>query len=457
MRYTLKELFIGYLPRPKRLYRVLQDLDSGGGGGGGSYDDTEIKRRMTAVENGKQDKLVAGQNITISANTIAAKNIIDDTKNSLTTVWSSNKVKALFESLEGGVDIVITATRPAKSAAVEKTMYYVGSTAPYHIWFFLNDDWVDFGTTEISLENYYTKAEVDELLDDKVDKETGKVLIPLEDLAQITTNKNDITNIKDDANLTSFSKVKLEFDKKQDKITDSTLDSISDSTTVSSVSATSKTNKTFSLSALWDWIVGKLTSNTEKGIQVSEGKLGHSNAITVPTAKRILQATYDEQGHVKTIETEFNWSNNYLNSAENQLFTRKGANNLYNWAKVTDASSSDAVTTTGMDSALTRTSGSHQSTVSRVMKHCGVVSLQYFGQYSASKAISGKFTCIGSVPDDYKPASQTAIQVTTWNATPAGCASGYVTTGGKIYVWVSSIASGATNIQYVINATWKAA
>ena len=243
MRYTLKELFIGYLPRPKRLYRVLQDLDSGGGGGG-SYDDTEIKRRMTAVENGKQDKLVAGQNITISANTIAAKNIIDDTKNSLTTVWSSNKVKALFESLEGGVDIVITATRPAKSAAVEKTMYYVGSTAPYHIWFFLNDDWVDFGTTEISLENYYTKAEVDELLDDKVDKETGKVLIPTEDLAQITTNKNDIDDLQEE---------------KQDKITDSALSSIDDSTTVSSVSATDKTNKTFVLSDLWDYIKGKIT------------------------------------------------------------------------------------------------------------------------------------------------------------------------------------------------------
>jgi len=38
----------------------------GGGGGGGSYDDTEIKRRITAVENNKQNKLTAGQNITIS-------------------------------------------------------------------------------------------------------------------------------------------------------------------------------------------------------------------------------------------------------------------------------------------------------------------------------------------------------------------------------------------------------
>ncbi|MBR3141333.1 MAG: hypothetical protein IKF11_10825, partial [Methanobrevibacter sp.] len=176
--------------------KIISENISKGGGGGTPYDDTAIKRRITAVENGKQDNLIAGSGILITANTISAKNIIDDTKNSLTTVWSSNKVKSLFESLEGGVDIIITATRPDKSLAVEKTMYYVGTTAPYHIWFFLDDEWEDFGTTEISLDNYYTKSEVDELLDLKVDKETGKVLIPTTDLAQITTNKIDIADLQ---------------------------------------------------------------------------------------------------------------------------------------------------------------------------------------------------------------------------------------------------------------------
>jgi hypothetical protein len=42
-----------------------------------------------------------------------------------------------------------------------------------------------------------------------------------------------------------------------------------------------------------------------------------------------LQATYDAQGHVTAIQTEFNWSNTYSTSAENQLFTRKGANSMY--------------------------------------------------------------------------------------------------------------------------------
>ena len=215
--------------------------------------------------------------------------------------------------------------------------------------------------------------------------------------------------------------------------------------------------KSFTFLSVWNWIVSKLTDNVEKGLQVASGKLGHSNSITAPTAGRIICGNYDEQGHVSSIAKEFNYSDVYNSSLDDCLFTRKGANNLYNWAKITDATGSNAVTTTGLDSALSRTNASHQSTISRVMKYCGVVSLQYFGQYSASAAISGKFTCIGSVPADYVPVSRAAIQVTNWNCTPAGSACGYVDRDGKIYVWVSAITSGATNIQFCINATWKGA
>lgn len=216
--------------------------------------------------------------------------------------------------------------------------------------------------------------------------------------------------------------------------------------------------KSFTFLSVWNWIVSKLTDNVEKGLQVVSGKLGHSNAITPPdTSERFICGVLDEQGHFKGTPTAFQYSAVYSSDLENCLFTRTGAKNLYDWAKIKDASGGNAVLTTGMDSALSRTNSSHQSTVSRVMKYCGVVSLQYFGQYSASSAISGKFTCIGSVPDAYKPVSQVAIQVTTWNSTPAGSACGYVTSDGKIYVWVSAITSGATNIQFCINATWKAA
>lgn len=208
-----------------------------------------------------------------------------------------------------------------------------------------------------------------------------------------------------------------------------------------------------------DALNGKQDALTpEKGIQIAGGKIGHSNEVTPPsTSARFILGVLDEQGHFKGTPDVYNYSDVYTSELAKCLFTRNGAKAMYDFFKVTDATGSSAVTTTGMDSALSRTSASHQGTTSRVMKHGGVVNLQYFGQYSASANISGKFTCIGSVPAAYKPAAQTAIQVTTWNCTPAGCASGYVASDGKIYVWVSSIGSGQANIQFVINATWKAA
>lgn len=196
----------------------------------------------------------------------------------------------------------------------------------------------------------------------------------------------------------------------------------------------------------------------EKGIVIAGGKIGHSNSLTPPaTGARFYCGVLDEQGHFKPTPTAFQYSAVYSSDLDNCLFTRTGAKNLYDWAKITDATGSSAVTTTGLDSALSRTNASYQSTITRVMKHGGVVNLQYFGQYSASANVSSRFICIGSVPADYVPVSRVAIQATTWNCTPAGSASGYVDRDGKIYVWVSSIGSGQTNIQFVINATWKAA
>lgn len=268
--------------RTDNYYLKIISENIGKGGGGGSYDDTEIKRRITAVENGKQDKLTAGQNITINANTIAAREIINDTINSTTTVWSSKKVKDLIEALEGGAKVRIVATRPDPSVAEEKTMYYVGTEAPFHIWFFVNDSYTDVGTTDINLENYFTKDEINALLAGKVDKVSGKSLVLDTDIVQISTNKLDIANIKDDENLTSFGKVKLALEEKQDTITDSTLDSISDSTTVSSVSASSKTNKTFSLSALWTWITGKVSTTISSS----------STDTQIPSAKAVWDSVY---------------------------------------------------------------------------------------------------------------------------------------------------------------------
>lgn len=52
---------------------------------------------------------------------------------------------------------------------------------------------------------------------------------------------------------------------------------------------------------------------------------------------RIYQCKLNEQGQVISISNEFNWSNTFNTDADNQLFTRKGAYNLYtNYLKSTN-------------------------------------------------------------------------------------------------------------------------
>ena len=117
---------------------------------------------------------------------------------------------------------------------------------------------------------------------------------------------------------------------KQDKLSNASAYSTpADSDALCDVVLADNKVKRITFANLWTWVLTKIAAVCEKGIQVSSGKIGHSNSITVPTAKRILQATYDAQGHVTAIENEFNWSNTYNTSAENQLFTRKGANDMY--------------------------------------------------------------------------------------------------------------------------------
>lgn len=115
---------------------------------------------------GKQDRLTAGDGIKITGTVIMA-DIIDDTISSAKTTWSSRYLESLFHSLSGLSAIEIVDERPA--VPVNNTLYYVkafeeGEEPLYEIWFYQNNTWTKFGTTAIDLTNYYTKAEVDQLL-----------------------------------------------------------------------------------------------------------------------------------------------------------------------------------------------------------------------------------------------------------------------------------------------------
>ena len=207
------------------------------------------------------------------------------------------------------------------------------------------------------------------------------------------------------------SNIQNQLNDKQDKVTQGAeITSITDNTVVSFFDLVNKKIQDIKFSNIWSWITNKLKTTITSALTDTDIVSG--------------KAIYDE---IQKITEE------------------------------KEATGNNAVSTTGLDTNLTRTSGSHQSTTSRVLKKNGIVYLQYFSQYSCgSTGINNKFTCIGTVGNDFLPKAKTPITIVGWSTTPAA-ASGYVDTNGRIYVWVSTIAAGTTNIQFIINVNWKSA
>lgn len=398
-----------------------------GKGGGGSYDDTEIKRRITNVENGKQDKLTAGQNITISGNTITAREIIDDTINSTTTVWSSKKVKDLIEGLEGGAKVSIVATKPDPSVAEEKTMYYVGTSAPFHIWFFVNDAYTDVGTTDINLENYFTKAEINALLAGKVDKVTGKSLVLDSDIAQITTNKNDIADLDNekvdketgkslvlDADITQITTNKTDIatntediadlkTDKQDKIT-STAQSANptDSDSLSDLNGT--TNKRWTFAKIWNWLTGKLSTSISSS----------STDTQIPSAKAV-----------------------YTNAI-----------------KPTNKTGDDALVISN-NNGLTNGADYASNVIRRIIVVGKIAFFTCHLKYTSS-AVSANWTEIGVVPAGLRPANRMSVVGMVYNNGSNESVGGNITTAGTISLWTNSKVAG-NNYQVRLFASWEIA
>lgn len=249
---------------------------------------------------------------------------------------------------------------------------------------------------------------------------------------------------------------------KQDSLSNDTAYSTpSDTDNLSDVNVSTKKVKRITFANIWNWIVGKLTANTEKGIQISSGKLGHSNNITVPTAKRILQATYDAQGHITAIENEFNWSNTYNTSAENQLFTRKGANAMYTeLRKVTRYTGNSAMSI--YNGGGLSNGADYSSEATRTINVVGKSAYFTCHLKYTSSASDAQWVKIGTIPTSLRPANYTTIVGQVYNNSQSSsspysggneAAGGYVNASGDVYLWVNKRYTGS-NYQIRVTAQW---
>ena len=92
---------------------------------------------------------------------------IDDNSISTTTTWSSSKI--VSELANAGFDVQVVQTLPATGEA--HTLYFVPSADPktqniYDEYLYANNAWEQVGSTAVDMSDYYTKTQVDALLND---------------------------------------------------------------------------------------------------------------------------------------------------------------------------------------------------------------------------------------------------------------------------------------------------
>ena len=231
-------------------------------------------------------------------------------------------LQRLYDFSAGKVQIVLADTLPATTGP--NTQYWVktydGTTLDNGRYIIMTDHLNNatfIGTSSVDLSGFYTKTETDEKLADLTTSNFRSGVI----ITSIGTSSGNST-------IPTGGAVRVALAQKQDTII------VSDQSTTPADTdklsyVNNVTNNRWTFAKIWDWIVGKLTSNTEKGIQVSSGKIGHSNSITAQTSNRIYAGKLDAQGHFSETPTALNYSGTYASDASNQLFTRTGAYNMY--------------------------------------------------------------------------------------------------------------------------------
>ena len=96
--------------------------------------------------------------------------VIDDNDVSTGTTWSSSKI--VSELANAGFDVQVVQELPATGDA--HTLYFVPSADPqtqniYDEYLYTNNAWEQVGSTSVDMSDYYTKTQVDTLLDDKAE------------------------------------------------------------------------------------------------------------------------------------------------------------------------------------------------------------------------------------------------------------------------------------------------
>ena len=172
-----------------RLCEMVNQLIDGGGGSGSTVTYTQTlssgtKTGSISIDGVSTDMYAPTPPVKVSDLTNDS-GFITSTVNNLTNYYlkSETYTQAEVDALISAIvtlNILVVQTLPTQDISTTTIYLVPKQTAEtqdiYDEYIYVNNAWEHIGTTQIDLSNYYTKAQVDTLLADKVDKVAGKQL-----------------------------------------------------------------------------------------------------------------------------------------------------------------------------------------------------------------------------------------------------------------------------------------
>ncbi len=172
-----------------RLCEMVNQLIDGGGGGGSTVTYTSLLSSGTKTGeieiDGVSTDMYAPTPPTKLSDLTNDAGFIDNTVNNLvnyykkTETYTQAEVNALISAIVT-LNILVVQTLPTQDISTTTIYLVPKATAEtqdiYDEYIYVNNAWEHIGSTQVDLSNYYTQSETDALLDDKVDKVTGKQL-----------------------------------------------------------------------------------------------------------------------------------------------------------------------------------------------------------------------------------------------------------------------------------------
>ena len=123
--------------------------------------------------------------------------------------------------------------KPSDADAKELTIYLIPEGTGYHQWMFMQNAWVDLGTTEVNLNGYVTNEKLTEELNKKANDD---------EVVKIDNVKTSISETPSNDNILSELVTVTELNKKADKMTTLTSANVNDVTSSGSYYVTEATN-----------------------------------------------------------------------------------------------------------------------------------------------------------------------------------------------------------------------